>query len=434
MRTYFAILCLLVVPPALSQGSGPSAALRPDQVLASHPVHDTQDTAPKPAIPGILALFETFEVVAMPAAHGEKDIDDFILSLIRDPRFPASVNDIVVECGNMRYQKVLDRYIAGENIPFTEVQHVWRDTTVQQMCGASGFYEQLFPLVRSLNRSLPVTSRLRVVAPDPPIDWSKIRSYDDLRPFFDRDGNIASVMEAEVLSKRRKALMLFGTAHVMHGGGPGEGDAVTRYERHYPGKTFVISEFSDYDVSKEPLESLSAPGGVWPSIVRTRNSRLGLLSLDAFMESPLTTDEDCNVREAFPAAPSNTVADRIDAFLYLGPQIATLTEPLPASIALDRTYRSEWLRRMILVGMPGPSTLEEVDAQIIASAGNEPKAVPPTRHSLSQETKASIRQSCLSRNGPVSKPVRQLILRMPLPSTSTSHDKLGVSGAANGPA
>lgn len=402
MRTYFAILCLLIVLPALSQGNSASAALRPDQVLASHRAHDTQDATPKPAIPGILTLFETFEVVAMPAAHDEKDIDDLILSLIRDPRFPASVNDIVVECGNMRYQKVLDRYIAGDQIPFTEVQHVWRDTTVQQMCGASGFYEQLFPLVRSLNRRLPVTSRLRVVAADPPIDWSKIRSYDDLRPFFDRDGNIASVMEAEVLSKRRKALMLFGIAHLVHGGGPGEGDAVTRYERHYPGRTFVISEFWDYDVSKEPLDSISAPGGVWPSLLRTQNSRLGSLSLDAFMKSPLTTDQDCNVREAFPADLSKTVADKIDAFLYLGPQKESLTEPLPADIALDRTYRSEWLRRMKLVGMPGPSTLEELDAQIIASAGNKPNAAPFSRQPFSQEMKASIRQSCLdSKHTPV---------------------------------
>jgi hypothetical protein len=388
-------LCYAVVLLALASNS-----LRPHfctaQVSANSISKNTQDAHPEPAIPAIMKAFENFEVVAMPAAHGEKDIDDLILSLLRDPRLPASVNDIVVECGNMRYQPILDSYIAGENVPFTEVQRVWRDTTVQQMCGASGFYEQLFPLVRSLNRHLPAASRLRVVAADPPIDWSKIRSYDDLRPFFDRDGNIASVMEAEVLSKHRKALMLFGIAHLVHGGGPGEGDAVTRYERRYPGRTFVISEFWDYDVSNEPFESLSAPGGVWPSLLRTKNSRLGSLSLDAFMQSPLTTDEDCNVREAFPADPSKTVADRIDAFLYLGPQKAPLTEPLPASIALDRVYRSESLRRMKLVGMPGASTLDELDAQIVASGGQEPMAAPPSHHSISAEIKARVRQSCLS--------------------------------------
>jgi hypothetical protein len=369
------------------------------QVSASHPVNDAQNAIPEPAIPAILKAFETFEVVGITAAHGEKDIDDFILSLIRDPRFPASVNDIVVECGNVRYQPVLDRYITGEDVPFNEVQHVWRDTTVQQMCGASGFYEQLYPLVRSLNQRLPATSRLRIVAADPPIDWSKIRSYEDLTPFFDRDGSIASVMEREVLSKHRKALMLFGIFHLLHGGGPGQGDAVTRYERHYPGRTFVISDFGYYGTGDEPLRDVTAPGGVWPSLLRTKNSRLGSLGLDSFLPSPITTDQDCNVMDAFAGKSSKTVADQIDAFLYLGPQKALLTEPLPADIALDRAYRSEWLRRMKLVGLPGPSTLEEVDAQIVANAAH-PMLTPAPRQPVSQEMKLRMRQDCLSRKHP----------------------------------
>ena len=369
------------------------------QVSAGHPVNITQDAAPEPAIPAILRAFETFEVVAMPAAHRQKDTDDFILSLIRDPRFLASVNDIVVECGNVRYQPILDRYIAGESVPFTEVQHVWRDTTVQQMCGASGFYEQLYPLVRSLNQRLPASSRLRIVAADPPIDWSKIRSSEDLTPFFDRDGSIASVMESEVLSKHRKALMLFGIFHLLHGGGPGEGDAVTRYERHYPGRTFVISDLGYYGAGDEPLGDANASGGVWPSLLRTRNSRLGSLSLDSFIPSPITTDQGCNVIDAFAGTSSKTVADQIDAFLYLGPQKSQLTEPLPADIALDRAYRSEWLRRMQLVGLPGPSTLEEIDAQIVASAAN-PMLIPPSSHPVSQEMKLRIKQDCLSRKHP----------------------------------
>jgi len=247
------------------------------QVSAGHPVNDTQDATSEPAIPAILKAFETFEVVAMPAAHGQKDTDDFILSLIRDPRFVASVNDIVVE------------------------------------------------------------------------------------------------------------------------GGSGQGDAVTRYERHYPGRTFVISDLGYYGTGDEPLADANASGGVWPSLLRTKN-RLGSLGLDSFLPSPLTTDQDCNVVDAF-AGKSKTVADQIDAFLYLGPQKSLLAEPLPADIALDRAYRSEWLRRMKLVGMPGPSTLEEIDAQIVASAA-DPMLTPPRRQAVSQEMKLRMRQDCLSRKNP----------------------------------
>ena len=68
---------------------------------------------------------------------------------------------------------------------------------------------------------------------------------------------------------------------------------------------------------------------------------------------------------------------------------------LPADIALDRAYRAEWLRRMKLVGMPGPSTLEELDAQIVADAAHPVLAHAP-RRPISQEMKLRIKQSCLS--------------------------------------
>ena len=72
----------------------------------------------------ILAAFDKYQVVGMPEAHGMKDVDDFIFSLIRNPAFSEQVNDIAVECGNSLYQPVLDRYISGEDVPFTEVREV----------------------------------------------------------------------------------------------------------------------------------------------------------------------------------------------------------------------------------------------------------------------------------------------------------------------
>src|ERR1700731_2966652 len=163
------------------------------------------DRVPEPSIPAILAAFDKYEVVAMPEAHGLKDIDDFILLLIRNPAFSGKVNDIAVECGNSLYQSVLDRYVAGEDVPFTEVRKVWRNTT-GQMCGTSGFFEQFFPLVRAINQKLPPGKRLRVLAGDSPIDWDQIKSFQDILKSVHRDTDIASVMEKEILSKHRKAL------------------------------------------------------------------------------------------------------------------------------------------------------------------------------------------------------------------------------------
>jgi hypothetical protein len=130
-HSYFAVLLLfanLCISGAQGQEQGQSKG---------------SETIPQPAIPAILAAFDKYEVVAMPAAHGMKDLDDLILSLIRNSTFRERVNDIEVECGNSLYQSVLDRYIAGEEVPFGEVRKVWRNTT-QPMCGLSGFYDSFF--------------------------------------------------------------------------------------------------------------------------------------------------------------------------------------------------------------------------------------------------------------------------------------------------
>ena len=218
------------------------------------------EPTPEPAVRAILAAFDKYEVVGMPEAHGMKDVDDFILSLIRNPAFAEKVNDIEVECGNSLYQPVLDRYIAGEDVPFTEVRKVWRNTT-QPMCDGSGFFEQFFPLVRAINQKLPPGMRLRVLAGDPPIDWDQVKSLQDFRKHIDRTASIASVMEKEVLSKHRKALMLFGTFHLFHGQ---ESNAVSIYEKDYPNLTFVVSELGIFDTGlarsvERPIRNLADP-------------------------------------------------------------------------------------------------------------------------------------------------------------------------------
>jgi hypothetical protein len=184
------------------------------------------EPTPEPAIPAILAAFDKYEVVAMPQGHGMQDLGDLIFSLIRTPAFFEKVNDIEVEFGNSLYQPMLDRYIAGKDVPFTEVQKVWRKDG-QPAPGASAFVEQFFPLVRALNQKLPPGRRLRVLAGDPPVDWDQIKSTEDIIRLVHRDASIAAVMEKEVLSKHRKALVLFGTFHLMHGTGA---SAVSLYE------------------------------------------------------------------------------------------------------------------------------------------------------------------------------------------------------------
>jgi len=70
----------------------------------------------KPAVPvdpvdGIVEAFKTHEVVMLPGGHGSKPAHDLLLRILRDPRVPGTVTDIVVEFGTSRYQDLIDRFM-----------------------------------------------------------------------------------------------------------------------------------------------------------------------------------------------------------------------------------------------------------------------------------------------------------------------------------
>jgi len=328
---------------------------------------------PEPAVSAILGAFDRYEVVGMPEAHGGKDLDDFILSLIRDPSFPGKVNDIEVECGNSMYQAVLDRYIAGEDVPFVEVQKVWRDTT-QAMCGTSGFFEQFFPLVRAINQKLPIEKRLRVLAGDPPIEWDHVKSVDDYHKFLNRDVTVASVMDQEVLSKHRKALMLFGTFHLFHGAP----DAVSIYEKKYPNVTFIITDVGYFSASLALSSENPFVGWQVPSLAKIKNTWIANVGLDSFFPPPVFIDKNCNATSEFPKPLQKPMGEMVDAILYLGAGNLALREQMPADIALDTDYMAELQRRENFAGYFGPTTrtLEEFNRQIVKGASKALVEIP----------------------------------------------------------
>jgi hypothetical protein len=300
---------------------------------------DPKGGNPKPedAQRAILAAFDKYDVVAGLGVTN-KETDDLILALIRNPAFAAKVNDIAVECSNSLYQPVLDRYIAGEDVPLSAVRPVWRNTT-QGSCGFSAFYEELFPLVRRINAMLPPDRRLRMLAIDPPIDWSRITKPEDARPFSDRDQSIAAVMERDVLAKHRKALLLIGLGHVRHG----TRTAVGRYEARYPHATFVIADYHGFGEGtplarfNNVLEQRMASWPV-PSLVPLPGSWLADLPCTYFDGDMLG-----GTCRGYPG---------VDALLYVGPRDLLLYEPVPAGIVLDTAYMSEARRRAAVTGNP----------------------------------------------------------------------------------
>jgi len=328
------------------------------------------DPQPIKAQEAILNAFDKYRAVALGEAHQLLEEHDFLQSLIRNPAFPAKVNDIVVECGNALYQELLDRYIAGPDVPLAEVRQVWRNTT-QSPSGPWNalVYEQLFTTVREVNGKLPPEKRLRVLAGDPPIDWKKVESRSDAMMFLSqRDSHFASVVEQQVLAKQRKALLIIGTGHLFKAqprlmrpavrmlktpgvaAGPPPpspppslqpspgiryGNVTALLEEHYPGATLVITPHTGFGNFTPELKHLNAELeprlGAWPrpSLAFIKDTWLG--ALDAATIFPGIIGPDGQLQNPYAGL---RVAEMVDAYYTLAPRILS-----PGPILLQRRSR-----------------------------------------------------------------------------------------------
>lgn len=298
-------------------------------VLTGTAVASEDGVRPRNGQQALLSAFDSHRVVALMSPV----VGEFVFDLVAGRGFADKVDDIVVECGNARYQSVLDRYIAGADVPVADVRRVWRDTS-QPSCGFSTFYETLFALVRRVNEKLPAAEKVRVLAGDPPVDWSTGAGLE-----LDRDEHIASVVENEVLAKNRKALMLFGLRHLVHGD---VNNAVSKYEEHYPGVTYVVAYHRRFERDNDRLEARMASWPV-PSLMPFAGTWLGDLDTTYFPDT-----------EGMP--PGQHGYPGVDAYLYLGRRDVLRQEPISRAV-LDQDYLAELDRRADLLGEPADSPI-----------------------------------------------------------------------------
>jgi hypothetical protein len=329
-----------------------------------------RDPKPEAATRAILEAFKTFKVVAVGDNHGTKDLNDFVLSLVRHPEFPDAVNDIVVEGTNSLLQPMLDRYIAGEAVPIEEARQLWREGTVPT--GVNDFQAQLFQLVRRINQQLPLAKRLRVLAGEPPVDWSNLNRRSAIRQ---REAHIAAVVEEQVLAKNRKALMFYGALHVAHGVLGGE-MAVGRYEQKYPGVTFVITPYlgaedGDHCGWPKPVAGVAHETKMasWPvpSLVRTKGTWLADFARAEWFENSFTA--------LLSTPPGPGSPDPIDAYLYLGPPDLLLGTQPSVFTFTDKDLLAEFRRRLspnagdAIWARIDPDKVRELDRDVLRCDG-----------------------------------------------------------------
>lgn len=80
-------------------------------LLAVAGVDATSTDPAQDARGALIAAFARRPLVAFAEEHHNRTQHHFLQELVRDPRFPDAVDDIVVEFGNARYQRLVDRWI-----------------------------------------------------------------------------------------------------------------------------------------------------------------------------------------------------------------------------------------------------------------------------------------------------------------------------------
>lgn len=312
---------------------------------------------PQPAVQAVLAAFDRYPVVALGMSHELQEEARLVVAIVRDPRFTRNANAVVVECGNALYQSDMDRYVGGEMVPLQRLQRFWRNTTQPGLCDGPEVRE-LVDAIRDINARLPRDRQVRLLAGDPPIDWDRARSTADVAPFLgQRDTYFASVVERDVLARQRKALLVIGTAHVLHRS-PRLGSShelgpptVPRLiEKSQPDSVFVITPHDGFSERNEELEARLA---TWPtpSLATIHNTWLGQLDAGLVFASSIQFFGPSKPPDPFSGL---KLQDVVDAYLYLGPKASLHDIAVPPP---DSAYARELARRRRLFGGFGPPPL-----------------------------------------------------------------------------
>jgi hypothetical protein len=317
-----------------------------------------------PAVPlepvaAIVDALRTHQIVAVTAGHGEARGYALAELLIHDPRLMSAIDDIVVEEGSARYQDVVDRFLRGEKVPIEALRHVWRDTT-QPGLGYDAQWEEFYQALRSINAGQPAAHKVRVLLGDPPIDWETVKTAAEHRRWIEmRDTFPADLIEREVLSKKRRALLTYGQMHFqrrnLNANYESEGPAetiVSRLENTWGARVFTIFTA---DVSALQPDAASWPT---PSLALVRGTVLGAADFTSYYPSEAIgrfaiKDGKPDFSAPIPREQWKTLRaeDQFDAVLYTGKGPSPHV-PLDPSRCADKAEFQEHLRRMTVSGVP----------------------------------------------------------------------------------
>jgi len=291
-------------------------------------------TVVQPAIDGLFEAFKTYPLVGLGDVHGLEVEAAFYADLIRDPRFAREVGNVVVEFGASGQQAIIDRYVAGESVPYVDLRKIWSDTVGWSPPAGIVGYAKFFAAVRAVNKSLPAARRIRVWLGEPPIDWPTATREQVMAAFNARETYPASLIASNILAKKKKALVIYGSQHFgsdtwLRG----------RVEAEHPGAFFVVHAYAGNHHPEACAPMLQQAMSLWPKVA---------LASPAAGTAPEAALKQC---AAVKSAANMPVVEG-EGVLFLSPLGTQTVGAVFPDYVLDIALRREMVRRSQIGAVP----------------------------------------------------------------------------------
>jgi hypothetical protein len=300
-----------------------------------------------------LALQESPIVCLSEGGHQAKEPHLLLRRILSDKDILTTLDVIIVEFASAQHQAVLDAYVRGEDVAFTELARVWRDTGQSPRAPwDSPLYHELLDVVRNGNRGLPPEKKVRVIAGDPAIDWEKIKTREDYQAArLPRDPYVAALAMEQAFRLGKRVLIIFGDAHLprvpIAPGDPRNSLTYRILSQHPDAVTaigFLIPE--NLDIEDRLVEAV--PGMVYP----TDRHWVGEINASLYFPELYSRVTDAKTGRQSGAKvqlySEYSVRDLFDALVYIGP--SNQWEHVPGSFdpKRDEAYLDELNRRSLI--------------------------------------------------------------------------------------
>jgi hypothetical protein len=299
------------------------------------------------------ALQEYPIVCLAEGGHQANEPHQFLKNALKDTTILRAVDVVIVEFAAARHQDVLDAYIRGEDVAFSRLSKVWRNTGQSPHAPwDSPLYHELLKVIREGNVTLAPDERVRVVAGDPPIVWERIQTREDFnKSRIPRDPFVAALAIEQAFHLGKRVLIIFGGAHLPRvplGEGDPRNSTTYRILKKHPGAVKTIGFLDPENLRVEARIGDLVRGRIYP----TDRHWAGDINAELFFAEiySLVTDARTGHQswQQIPLYSGYSVRDLFDALVYLGP--SSEWEYVRGSFDQERDeeYLSELNRRSLV--------------------------------------------------------------------------------------